>query len=246
MLGGVEDGKAHGSHNMPVTLLRTSSDAVFPIGRRSSETLASATVTCSGSCACSPSSGTSSGTISDGSGDYSNGESCYWVIASSGGSGGNNEIRLSFPSFETESSDYVRIYSCSSSSSPTSCSSSRSIDSGPLSGSWVSSSWVYTSTTGYMQVKFTSDSSFTYSGFVGRWEVVCAAGSYASSGCKDCEAGKFQSSSGRTYCSTCPSSRPMSPAGSDSSYDCVGCGTGKYLTSSGLSLIHISEPTRPY
>ena len=181
-MGGVEDAKTHGNHkSMP----RKSSDAVVPIGRRTQETPASATVRCSGSCVCSPSSSTSSGTISDGPGDYSNGESCYWVIASSGGSGGNNEIRLSFPSFETESyDDYVRIYSCSSSSSPTSCSSSRSIAS--LSGSSVSSSRVYTSSTGYMQVKFTSDISGTYSGFVGRWEVGCAAGSYASSGSASC------------------------------------------------------------
>ena len=194
MLGGVEDGKTHGSLNMPVSMPRRSSDTVVPIGRRTSKTPASATVSCSGSCACSPSSGMSSGTISDGPGDYSNGESCYWVIASSGGSGANNEIRLSFPSFETGSygGDYVRIYSCSFSSSPESCSSSTLI--ATLSGSSVSASEAsrkYTSTTGYMQVKFTSDSSYTYSGFVGRWEVGCAAGSFASSGsasCRPCNA----------------------------------------------------------
>ena len=44
MLGGVEDGKTHGSLNMPVTMPRRSSDTVVPIGRRTSKTPASATV----------------------------------------------------------------------------------------------------------------------------------------------------------------------------------------------------------
>ena len=115
-------------------------------------------VTCSGSCGCCSSSGQSSGTITDGSGDYSNGEDCRWLISSP------NEIRLSFASFNTESCcDYVTINRCSSSS----CSSPEQI--ARLSGTSVSSE--YTSSTGYLQVLFTSDSSVQGSGFEATWQV---------------------------------------------------------------------------
>ena len=108
-----------------------------------------AAVACSGSCGCSPSSGQSSGTITDGYGDlqyYCDGEDCRWLISSS------REIRLSFTFFSTESGyDYVTINRCTSSS----CNSTEQI--ARLSG-LVSSSNVYTSSTGYLQVLFISAS----------------------------------------------------------------------------------------
>ena len=117
-------------------------------------------VTCSGSCDCSPSSGQGSGKITDGSGDYSNDEDCSWLISSS------TEIRLSFTSFDTEAGyDYVTINRCTSSL----CSSVEQI--ARLSGS-MSSSKVYTSSTGYLQVLFTSDDSVLGSGFVATWGIV--------------------------------------------------------------------------
>jgi hypothetical protein len=127
-----------------------------------------ATVACSGSCSC-PSDydrlGEQSGSITDGSGSYSNGEDCSWVIST--GSVGSS-ISISFSQFATETCcDQVVIYSCSSSNSATSCVSSSELAS--LSGSSISSSRSWTSTTGYMRVRFTSDSSNTYAGFVGNW-----------------------------------------------------------------------------
>jgi hypothetical protein len=118
-----------------------------------------ATVTCSGGCLCQPSTGTSSGTISDGTSDYTNNANCNWLIASSG------LISLSFSSFNTESGyDVVTINRCTSSSSCVEQVAS-------LSGSSVSLSTIYTSSTGYMQVVFTSDGSVLRSGFVASWSV---------------------------------------------------------------------------
>ena len=138
-----------------------------------------ATVACSGSCACPSPAAARSGSITDGSGSYSNGEDCSWVISSVGSS-----ISISFSQFETESSsDRVVIYSCSSSDSATSCESSSELAS--LSGRSISSSRRWTSTTGYMRVRFTSDSSVTYAGFVGSWTT--------------------------GTCSLCPAGKPLSP-----------------------------------
>ena len=134
-----------------------------------------ATVACSGSCSCPSAAAAQSGSITDGSGSYSDGEDCSWVISSVGSS-----ISISFSQFQTEECcDKVVIYSCSSSNSSTSCVSSSELAS--LSGSSISSSRSWTSTTGYMRVRFTSDSSGTLAGFVGNWatsasEVGTAAG----------------------------------------------------------------------
>ena len=141
--------------------------------------LTTATVACSGSCSCPSAVAAQSGSITDGSGSYSNGADCSWVIRSVGSS-----ISISFSQFETESSsDRVVIYSCSSSDGATSCKSSSELAS--LSGSSISSSLIWTSTTGYMRVRFTSDSSGTGAGFVGNWDT-----------------GK---------CSLCPAGKPLSP-----------------------------------
>ena len=68
---------------------------------------ASATVTCSGDCECTPSTGTTSGSISDGPSDYVNNADCSWLISSS------SEIHLAFSSFLTEfDRDVVQINEC--------------------------------------------------------------------------------------------------------------------------------------
>ncbi len=119
-------------------------------------------VTCSGGCLCQPSTGTFSGAISDGTSDYVNDLNCSWLIASSG------LISLSFSSFNTEEGyDFVTINRCTSSSS-----SSCVEQVARLGGSDaydVDLSTVYTSSTGYMQVVFTSDQYETSSGFVASW-----------------------------------------------------------------------------
>jgi hypothetical protein len=170
-----------------------------------------ATVTCSGDCVCQPSTGTSSGTISDGPGDYANNANCMWLIASS------DSISLSFSSLDTESiddmnrpcCDFVTINRCTS---PSSCDERVA----RLSGSSVSQSAIYTSSTGYMQVVFTSDYSVVRSGFVASWFVPCTncptnsnspAGSASLTSC-NCNAG-FPG----------PNGGP-----------CRGCVAGKYLS----------------
>ena len=150
---------------------------------------ATATVACSGSCACPSPAAALSGSITDGSGSYSNGADCSWVISSVGSS-----ISISFSQFETESSsDRVVIYSCSSSDGATSCKSSSELAS--LSGRSISSSRSWTSTTGYMRVRFTSSlysSSVTYAGFVGNWNTDTT--------CSLCPAGKYQATAGKHTC----------------------------------------------
>ena len=81
-----------------------------PAGQYLTTVTGSATVTCSGGCLCQPSTGTSSGTISDGWSVYTPNSVCNWLISSSG------FISLSFSSFNTESNyDFVTINRCTSS-----------------------------------------------------------------------------------------------------------------------------------
>ena len=134
----------------------------------------SATVTCSGSCLCQPSTGNSSGTISDGPSNYPSNANCTWLIASSGLTSSVNTINLSFSSFNTENNyDFVTINRCTSSSS---CEQVAKL-SGP-----IRPSSIFTSSTGYMQVLFTSDKLTTSSGFVASWSswtstcIACPAG----------------------------------------------------------------------
>ena len=134
----------------------------------------SATVTCSGGCLCQPSTGTFSGAISDGTSNYADHANCNWLIASSG------LISLSFSSFNTEACcDFVTINRCTSSSSCEEQVSRLSDSSGSL-------GTIYTSSTGYMQVVFTSDYLVGCSGFVGSW----SSGS-TSSTCTTCAEGVF-------------------------------------------------------
>ena len=122
-------------------------------------------VTCGGTCGagCSPSSGGTSGTFSDGSGDsdYGNNEDCWWLISAPGG-----DISVSFSSFDTESGyDYVSIYRCDTATCDDS--SERILrEAGTLSPSNV-----YSSSTGFLKVTFTSDHNTARSGFTAEWSV---------------------------------------------------------------------------
>ena len=122
-------------------------------------------VTCGGTCGadCSPSSGSISGTFSDGSGNstYGFNEDCWWLISAP------DNISVSFSSFDTESCcDYVSIYRCDTATCDDS--SERILrEAGTLSPSNV-----YSSSTGFLKVTFTSDGSNTRSGFTAAWSVV--------------------------------------------------------------------------
>jgi hypothetical protein len=125
-----------------------------------------ADVTCSGSCECTQSSGTSSGTISQGYLNYSSSHQCTWFISASNS---NDLIAVTFPYFDTEDGhDYVTINECSDSSP--SCSTESQL--AHLSGS-VSSHESFTSNRGYIQVIFTSEAhSISQPGFVAVWSIV--------------------------------------------------------------------------
>ena len=132
---------------------------------------ASAVVTCSGECACSPSAGATSGEISDGSlgQAYINNANCQWLVAA------DAEISLTFTYFVTEANfDFVRVYKCYS----TSCSTRELIvelSGSAARGTLASSTGVasldaaYTSSTGYLLVEFVSDSSVQEEGFGAEW-----------------------------------------------------------------------------
>ena len=207
-----------------------------------------ATVTCSGSCLCQPSAGTSSGSISVGS-MYENNMNCTWLIAY------NGVISLSFSSLNTKSGyDFVTINRCTSSW----CGTVEEV--AKLSGNSVSSSTIYTSSTGYMQVLFisnttketsvifddnttneTSDNTTNnttnetsnntnnthietsgvvviYPGFEASWSIPSPGM------CTACVAGKYQASKGSADCIACPSNSE-SPAGSAALNNCT-CNAG--------------------
>ncbi len=97
----------------------------------------------------------SSGTFTDGSGsaNYGNNSTCKWVIAPAGAT----QISLNFTIFNTEASyDFVRVYNGPDDTFPLL---------GTYSGSTLPSSISTTAGVGAMCVKFTSDTSNTFSGW---------------------------------------------------------------------------------
>ena len=162
-------------------------------------------VTCSGTCPCGLH-GPSSGSISDGPGDYGPSQTCSWLVAS----GYPTNITISFSSFDTERNrDFVTINECSSAS----CANRRQL--ARLSGSAVSASAVYTASTGFLEVVFESNSAVTDAGFEAAWTTgttmltecsECPVGTYTdvsgSSSCTECPAGSFQNATGATGCVT--------------------------------------------
>ncbi len=111
-------------------------------------------MTCSGTCLCTVSNNISSGNIYDGPTDYGSNTNCQWLISSS------DVIELDLTSLETKPCcDLVTINRYSSPS----CSSRFSV-------SLVSGSSTYLSSTRYLQVVFTSDSSVQTAGFSVSWK----------------------------------------------------------------------------
>jgi hypothetical protein len=117
---------------------------------------------------CSP----ASSTFSDGSGvNYQDDTNCWWLIEAPGA-----RISVSFLSFDTEEGyDFVSIEECGTvhygASEPT-CESRTVIArlSGTRSLELLAAS-VYSSSTGFLKVTFSSDSSNTRAGFTGTWSV---------------------------------------------------------------------------
>ncbi len=125
-----------------------------------------------GNCFCPSAAAALSGNII-GRGVESNKADCSWVISSvSKGS----SVSISFSTFTTDSTNRVVIYSCLSSNSATSCESS--VELASLGGYFeenvqlLSRSW--TSTTGYMHVRFKQKYSDDSDVFKGIWTTSCS------------------------------------------------------------------------
>jgi hypothetical protein len=189
-----------------------------------------AKLTCGGDCleGCTPPLSASSGIISDGPSYYPNEARCWWLLVNSSIA----EIQISFSELQTDSSDVVRIYQCYSAS----CSPRTELKS--LSGDllFADKSKIYTSTTGFLQVTFTSDESGILSGFTAAWIAWsectdCTAGKFSSVGastCLDCTAGKFSDSVGASTCSYCAAGKFSAVAVASVAYTCANCDLGTY------------------
>jgi hypothetical protein len=119
-----------------------------------------ANLTCSGDCPCVNSFHTTSGTFSDGPGNYDNNVKCVWLITS------DAVISLSFTFFDLERNwDSVILNRCTSGS----CGEFEEV--ARLSGSADIANATFKSSTGYLQVVFTSDASITRPGFIASWSL---------------------------------------------------------------------------
>ncbi len=150
-------------------------------------------------------------------GKFLNGVECTWLISSP------NEIRLSFTSFITERLyDFVTISSCTSSSCGNKTVLAR------LSGGPISSDQ-FTSSTGYLQVLFTSDNSGTNYGFIATWNTslctkplhsayISSELSWAADNCSwTCDDGYWRSGASCTSCTTsgCPAGEYRGACGTE-------------------------------
>jgi hypothetical protein len=157
-----------------------------------------ADVTFSGTCAGGVSTtGTSSGTITDGPNAYGDNMNCNWLISST------STISLTFSQIQTEFAyDFVYVYRCTS---PTDCTQISKESGTP------SLATTYTSNTGYMKIQLTSDNSAIDAGIVAAWTLAaalckCYPGQYSSLGtapCSDCAAGTYSGEEAETSASTC-------------------------------------------
>ena len=201
-----------------------------------------------GVCSCIPSTGQSSGTFTSGDGvvvymnerietkKYLNGVECTWLISSP------NEIRLSFTSFLTSKDlDFVTISSCTSSSCGNKTVLAR-LSGGPISsGQFTFSNARFTSSTGYLQVLFTSDGSGTQEGFIATWNTslctkplhsayISSELSWAADNCSwTCDDGYWRSGASCTSCTTsgCLAGEYRGACGTESDAACVVCDESK-------------------
>jgi len=96
-----------------------------------------------------------SGSFSDGMGEYQNDADCSWIIAPPG----NSTLAITFSAFDLEDCcDFVRVYECESEA----C-----LD--PTLITTVEGRETVISPTGKAKITFTSDGSVTYDGFAARW-----------------------------------------------------------------------------
>ncbi len=184
-------------------------------------------VTCSGTCPCGSHS-TSSGSFSDGPGNYRDSQICSWLVTPGASWAFKRtpatNITIAFSSFDTERGrDFVTINECTSWTlyttaegefSRVQCNTRRQL--AILSGSDVSANTSYTVSTGLLEVEFSSDGAKTRAGFEANYSIKtttmtecyeCNPGTYAnvsgSSSCTWCPYGSYQNKTGATGCVTC-------------------------------------------
>ena len=166
-----------------------------------------ASVTCSGTCDCTPSSGQVLGTISDGPNRYGIDELCHWVVAAPG------MITLTVTSLDTKTSyDRLVIQRCQSSANPSSCIAGEQLAS--LSGSGTAA-MTYTTTKDrpYLYVQFYSAFAFRGSGTSGDYHIVLGTGFSATWStdawrddariCRACPQGQYSATPGSSACLLC-------------------------------------------
>lgn len=203
---------------------------VCPAGKYKNNDLpTSAQVTCSG-CSCLSTSNTYSGGISSapsGQNFYAALANCLWVIGVSDPNA-TAVLTLSFSFFDLQRDyDFVSINEITSSGSVV-----KALATG-LTGTGPGTSQKYTSNTGYMQVRFTSDETVTGYGFVAAWIIhtpctACPAGTFSEKAganlqCWPCPTDTFASVAGATQCLPCPQSQTSLAASS-----VCACGPGFY------------------
>jgi len=223
------------------SVIGTSACSLCPAGTKSNAgagecvtCLAPATVTCSGACQCIPSTGTSSGTISDGPTTYSIPPDCTWLITS----GGIITLTVaSDSSFQTQRDlDYVYVESCTSALSCTT-------QLARLHGEWpwtadvlvYSQPWTFTVSGNYLQVRFRNPTpqfpgSTGFRGFAATWSVTpvvcpCALGQTGAgdAACSTCSAGTYKVQSGTGACIGCVAGKYSVTAGATSELTCLSC-----------------------
>ncbi len=111
---------------------------------------------------CTPSSGATSGIISDGAGTYPDFQACWWLLSASPGV----EISISFQSIVLEEMyDYVLVFQCYDALCLKYTELLR------YTGTLSDTSTVYSSTTGFLKMVFYSDFTETKEGFTATWSI---------------------------------------------------------------------------
>lgn len=198
-----------------------SSAALAASSSTTCQACSAATVTCSGNCACGgESAGAHSGEISV-AWPYPDYADCAWLITSTVGT----VITLKFTHVDAEATfDFLFVDTCTS---PSECAYGLSVLTGEFSSNQVST---YTSETGYLQVRLTSDYSWGGS-FAASWSlstcVPCNAGYIGPDGgpCMACVAGTYANGD------TCSSCGPGTYQDRANQPECIACAAGTYSAS---------------
>ena len=165
-------------------------------------------LTCSGTCACTPTTSADSGVITDGPGNYVNNMNCQYLFTS------NRIVTLQFTSFNTEAGyDFVTINRCTTATCQVNTQLLR------VAGTSTSLYVIYSSDAAnpFLRLTFTTDTSVVREGWSANWALT---GSVPQCGLS-CLSGQYLSS---TTCTNCPT-LTTAPAASTTVTACT-CNAG--------------------